>query len=81
MSIRRAFGFTLIELMIVCAVIATLFLGAFFHFDPYVPVALTFILAMLAFFLGLLAFLREVLIATASLRIGPRELPEGPSAP
>ena len=63
-----------ITALLVCAVIATLFLGAFFHFDPSVPVALTFILAMLAFFIGLLAFLREVLLATSSLRIGPREL-------
>jgi len=64
-----------ITALLVCAVIATLFLGAFFHFDPYVPVALTFIAAMFAFFVGLLAFLREVLLATASLRIGPRDVP------
>jgi hypothetical protein len=60
--------------LLVCAVIVILFLGAFLHFDPYVPVALTFIAAMLAFFVGLLAFLREVLMATASLRIGPRDI-------
>jgi Protein of unknown function (DUF2721) len=64
--------------LLVCGVIAILFLGAFLHFNAYVPVALTFIAAMLAFFVGLLAFLREVLTATASLRIGPRELPAAP---
>ena len=83
---RRArlvgFAITLctITALLVCAVIVTLFLGAFLEFDPYVPVAVTFILAMLAFFGGLLAFLREVLVATASLRIGPRDVPESPLA-
>jgi Protein of unknown function (DUF2721) len=66
--------------LLVCGVIAVLFLGAFLHFNAYVPVAVTFIVAMLAFFGGLLAFLREVLMATASLRIGPRQLPEKSAA-
>jgi hypothetical protein len=69
-----------ITALLVCAVIVKIFLGAFLEFDPYVPVAMTFILAMLAFFGGLLAFLREVLVATASLRIGPRDVPEPPLA-
>jgi MFS family permease len=79
----RLIGFAItlctITALLVCAVIATLFLGAFLEFDPYVPVAVTFIAAMLAFFGGLLAFLREVLVATARLRIGPREVPAAPS--
>jgi hypothetical protein len=58
--------------LLVCALIAMLFLGTFFEFDAAVPVALLFIAAMLAFFVGLLLFLREIYVATANLRIGPR---------
>jgi hypothetical protein len=57
--------------LLVCAVIATLFVGAFGGFDASVPVALLFVAAMIAFIAGLLFFLREISIATARLRIGP----------
>jgi hypothetical protein len=57
--------------LLVCAVIATLFVGAFGRFDTSVPVALLFVAAMIAFIGGLLFFLREISIATARLRIGP----------
>src|SRR5690242_10054139 len=60
-----------ITALLVCAVIATLFMGAFLRFDASVPVALLFVAAMVAFFLGLLSFLREIFLATANLRIGP----------
>jgi uncharacterized protein DUF2721 len=58
--------------LLVCATIAMLFLGVFFSFDASVPVALIFVAAMIAFIAGLLSFLREILLATASLRFGPR---------
>ena|ERR1019366_7297522 len=61
--------------LLVCAVIAVLFLGTFAHFDASVPVSLLFITAMLAFFTGLVWFLREIFLATASLRIGPHDSP------
>jgi len=57
--------------LLICALIAMLFLGTFFDFNAAVPVALLFIAAMLAFFVGLLLFLREIYVATATLRIGP----------
>jgi hypothetical protein len=60
--------------LLVCTVIAVLFLSAFLHFDASVAVALLFIAAMFAFFLGLLWFLREILVATSSLRIGSRRV-------
>jgi hypothetical protein len=60
--------------LLICMVIAVLFLSAFLHFDAGVVVATLFILAMLAFFLGLLWFLREILVATRSLRIGSRHV-------
>jgi hypothetical protein len=73
-AIGHAITLCTVTALLVCAVIAILFLGAFFNFNPYVPVGLAFIVAMLAFFVGLLSFLREVLVSTASLRIG---LPSG----
>jgi hypothetical protein len=58
--------------LLVCIVIAILFLSAFLRFDASIPVALLFIAAMFCFFLGLLCFLREIYLGTMSLRIGPR---------
>ena len=60
--------------LLVCTVIAVLFLSAFLQFDASVPVALLFIAAMLAFFLGLLWFLREIYVATSNLRIASRRV-------
>lgn len=56
---------------LVCTVIALMFIGAFLGLDPYMPVAILFICAMLSMVLGLVWFLREIYIATANLRIGP----------
>jgi len=58
--------------LLVCIMIAVLFLSASLRFDASIPVALLFIAAMLCFFLGLLGFLREIYLATMNLRIGPR---------
>jgi hypothetical protein len=60
--------------LLVCTVIAVLFLSAFLRFDASVPVALLFVAAMLAFFLGLLWFLREIFVATSNLRIASRRV-------
>ena len=70
--ISRAITLCTVTAMLVCTVIATLFLAAFASFDASVPVALFFVAAMVAFFAGLLFFLREIFVATANLRIGPR---------
>ena len=58
--------------LLVCIVIALLFVSAFLKFDATIPVALLFIAGMLSFFLGLLCFLREIYLATKSLRIRSR---------
>jgi hypothetical protein len=63
--------------LLICLVIAALFLSAFLHFDAGVVVAVLFILSMLAFFLGLLWFLREIFVATRNLRIGSRRVHGG----
>ena len=56
--------------LLVCTVIAILFLGAFISFDLTIPLSLLFIAAMCMLVLGLVLFLREIFLATASLRIG-----------
>ena len=58
--------------LLVCAVVAFLFVSAFLQFDASGIVALLFIAAMSTFVLGLLWFLREIYVGTISLRIGPR---------
>ena len=58
--------------LLICSVIAVLFSGSFVRFNITTPVALLFIMAMLLLVMGLLWFLREVFLATANLRIGPR---------
>ena len=70
--IGRAIGLCTVTALLICTVIATLFLGAWLEFNTSMIVSVLFIVAMLTFFSGLIYFLREVLIATASLRIGPR---------
>ena len=68
--ISRAITLCTTTALLVCTVIAVLFLSAFLRFDAAIPVALLFVAAMASFFLGLLTFLREIYLATVSLRIG-----------
>lgn len=56
--------------LLICAVIAILFVGSFVPMNVAPPIALLFIAAMLALFMGLTAFLREIYLATATMRIG-----------
>ncbi len=58
--------------LLICSVIAVLFSGSFIRFNITIPVAMLFILAMLLLVMGLILFLREVFLATANLRIGPK---------
>ena len=54
--------------LLIAAVIAMMFIGAFFGFDASVPVALLFIAAMAAMIAALALFLREVHLALSTLR-------------
>lgn len=56
--------------LLIAAVIALMFIGAFFGFDASVPVALLFIAAMLSMIAALALFLREVHLALSTLRFG-----------
>ena len=69
--IGRAINLCTTTALLVCSVIALLFIGAFLGLDPSIPVALLFIAAMGALVAGLLWFLREIFVATSSLHIGP----------
>lgn len=69
--IGRAIYLCTTTALLVCTVIALLFVGGFLGLDPSIPVALLFIAAMAALVAGLLWFLREIFVATASLHIGP----------
>jgi len=57
--------------LLICFVIASLFISAFVRFPVSTVVAILFIGAMLALIAALLLFLREVFLATRILRIGP----------
>lgn len=68
--IGQAITLCTITALLVCTIIAILFLGNFLQFNISIPVALLFIIAMLSLVLGLILFLREIFVATSSLRIG-----------
>jgi hypothetical protein len=61
--------------LLVCFVIAALFISAFVRFPVSAVVAVLFVAAMAALIASLLHFLREVFLATRVLRIGPRDEP------
>jgi hypothetical protein len=70
--IGRAITLCTATALLICTVIAVLFLSASLGLEGAIPVSLLFIAAMLTFFLGLVVFLREIYLATVNLRIGPR---------
>lgn len=69
--IGRAITMCTSAAVLVCTVIALLFVGHFLRYDMSLPVALLFIAAMILLVLGLVNFLREIFLATSSLHIGP----------
>lgn len=58
--------------LLVCMVIAVLFIGSFLRFDTSEFVALAFALAMLVLAAGLTLFLREVMAAISSMSTEPK---------
>jgi hypothetical protein len=67
--VGRAITLCTTTALLVCTVIAVLFLSAFVRFDASIAIAVLFIAAMTTFFFGLLWFLREIFLATSNLRI------------
>ena len=68
-----AINFCTSAALLVCAVIATLFIDVFVGTNLKWLVGALFIAAMVALIGGLASFLREVYLATHTLRIGPPE--------
>lgn len=58
--------------LLVCMVIATLFVGSITNVEMPAVIATLFILAMLSLVAGLLFFLREIALATGSIHVVPR---------
>lgn len=55
--------------LLVCVVIATLFIGSITGVETPVIIAMLFILAMLSLVAGLLCFLREIALATGNIHV------------
>lgn len=70
--VSRSIALCTATALLICTVIATLFLGASLGFDTGWIVSVLFVVAMALMIVALIAFLREVLIAASTLRIGIR---------
>jgi Protein of unknown function (DUF2721) len=70
--IHRAIGLCTASALLVCAVIVTLFVGAFLETDVSGVIGALFVAAMLALSAGLLLFLAEIRLAIGGMRIGGR---------
>jgi Na+/melibiose symporter-like transporter len=58
--------------LLICIVIATLFVGSVLGVDLSATIAVLFISAMFALIAGLLCFLREITLATGGIHVIPR---------
>lgn len=56
--------------LLICSMVAAMFIGVFLSLDLTDMVALLFVTAMLAFIGALISFLREIFVAVKALRIG-----------
>ncbi len=63
----RAISLCTLTALLVCMVIALLFISTLFEFQATLPVALLFIGAMISFFFALLYFLGEIRVASRAL--------------
>lgn len=69
--VHWAISLTTISALLVCTVIAVLFLGSELNINPSRAVSLLFIAAMLALIIGLLCFLREIYLSTGTIQKTP----------
>ena len=65
--VHWAITLSVISELLICIVIAILFLGTEIHFAPARTVSLLFISAMLMLIAGLLCFLREIFLSTGTI--------------
>jgi len=71
--VHWAVGLCTMSALLICIVIAALFVGSETGIDPYQAVSLLFISAMLTLIFGLLCFLREVFLATVNTGISKKQ--------
>ena len=69
--INWAIGLCTACVLLICSVIAILFLGSFIILNISIPIASLFVVAMLCLILALIFFIREIYLATANVRNGP----------
>jgi len=69
--VNRAITLLTVTALLVCLVIASMFIAASFDIHAAKGVAVLFVAAMATFFAALLVFLREIFVATSTLRLGP----------
>jgi len=62
--IHWAISFCTVSALLICIVIAALFVGSVMNLDPSSMISMLFILTMLVLISGLLCFLREIFLAT-----------------
>ncbi len=62
--IHWAISFCTVSALLICIVIAALFIGSVMNLDPSSMISMLFILTMLVLISGLLCFLREIFLAT-----------------
>jgi hypothetical protein len=70
--IHRAIALCTGSTLLVCVVIATLFIGALAQLEVSMVIAALFILAMVCLVAGLLFFLREIHLSTGYIHVLPR---------
>jgi len=70
--VHWAVGLCTTSALLVCAVIVTLFVGAFLETDVSGVIGVLFVAAMLALFAGLILFLAEIRLAIGGMRTWPR---------
>jgi hypothetical protein len=68
--INRAITLCTVTALLICSVIAVLFIGAFLNVDTSRAVGILFVAAMFAFIVGLVMFLREIFLASKTAQIG-----------
>lgn len=69
--IHWAIGLCTTCLLLICSVVAVLFLGSFFALNMPAVIASLFVAAMLCLIMALLNFICEIYLATAHVRSGP----------
>lgn len=73
--IHRAIGFCTLSALLVCLVVAMLFIGALIDSDLSVLIAILFTLTMGSLILGLFSFIGEINLATGGILIIKRPKP------